>query len=114
MIEIRIVLAAVVAAVCLVLVVTITAGAQTAGEESSTSEPGSTRPSQGTVTEASRAELDSVRRDLAEEARLPDYTRVVDDTSDRRFDAPGWNEDSTCGSAASSTGMPFARTTLSM
>jgi cell wall-associated NlpC family hydrolase len=90
MVEIRIVLAAVVAAVCLVLVVTITAGAQTAGEESSTSEPGSTRPSQGTVTEASRAELDSVQRDLAEEAQLPDYTRVVDDTSDRRFDAPGW------------------------
>jgi len=95
MIEIRIVLAAAVVAACLVCVATISAGAQTTGERSTASERGSTRPSQGTVTEASRAELDKVRRDLAEEERLPDYSRVVDDTSGRRFDAPGWNEGAT-------------------
>ena len=29
---------------------------------------------------------------MAEEERLPDYSQVVDDTSDRRFDASGWKE----------------------
>jgi cell wall-associated NlpC family hydrolase len=76
-------------AVFLVFVATITAGAQTTNV-STVSERDSTRPSQGTVTGASQAQLDAVRRDLAEEARLPDYTREVDDTSGLRFDAPGW------------------------
>ena len=92
MIEIRIVLAAAVVAVCLVMVSTITAGAQTTGEGSTASERGFERPSQGTFTGASQAQLDAVRRDLAEEERLPDYTQVVDDTSGCRSDAPGWKE----------------------
>jgi cell wall-associated NlpC family hydrolase len=95
MIEIRIVLAAAFMAVCLVFVVTITAGAQTTGDRSTASERGATRPSQGTVTGATRAQLDAVRRDLAEEEQLPDYTRVVDDASGWRFDAPGWEAGAT-------------------
>ena len=90
MIEIRIVLASAFMAVCLVLVATITAGAQTTGDESTDLERSASRPSQGTVTGATRAQLDAVRRDLAEEERLPNYTGVVDDTSGWRFDAPGW------------------------
>jgi cell wall-associated NlpC family hydrolase len=90
MIEIRIVLAAAVAATCLVLVVTITAGAQTTDDRSTVLERGATQPSQGTVTGATQAQLDAVRRDLVEEERLADYTRVVDDTSGRLFNAPGW------------------------
>jgi cell wall-associated NlpC family hydrolase len=95
MIEIRIVLAAAVVAVCLVLVATITAGAQTTGERSTASALDSTRPSQGTVTGATQAQLDTVQRDLAEEERLSDYSRVVDNTSGWRFDAPGWNNGET-------------------
>jgi cell wall-associated NlpC family hydrolase len=90
MIEIRIVLSAAVVAACLVLVATITADAQTTGDRTIVSERGSTRPSQGTVTGATQAQLDAVQRDLAEEERLADYARVVDDTSGWRFDAPGW------------------------
>jgi cell wall-associated NlpC family hydrolase len=90
MIEIRIVLAAAFAATCLVLVATITAGAQTTGYRSTALESGSTWPSQGTVTEASGAQLDAVRQDLAEEEKLADYTTVVDNTSGRRFSAQGW------------------------
>jgi cell wall-associated NlpC family hydrolase len=88
--RVQVVFAAAGLAVFLVFFATITAGAQTTGDRSSTSEQGSTRPSQGTVTEASRAQLDAVRRDVAEEEQLPDYTQVVDDTSGSRFDAPGW------------------------
>ena len=55
--------------------------------------------SQGTVTGASRSELDAVRQDVAEEERLPDYSQVVDNTSDRRFDAPGWKKGATDGLA---------------
>lgn len=99
MIEIRIVLAAAVVAVCLVFVATITAGAQTTGEGSIASERDSTRPSQGTVTGASEAELDAIRRDVAEEERLPDYSKVVGDTSERRFDASGWKKGATDGLA---------------
>ena len=83
----------------LVFVATISAGAQTTGDGSTASERGSTRLSQGTVTGASRSELDAVRRDVAEEERLPDYSQVVDDTSDRRFDASGWKEGLTDGLA---------------
>jgi hypothetical protein len=36
---------------------------------------------------------------VAEEERLPDYSQVVDDTSDRRFEAPGWKEGATDGLA---------------
>jgi hypothetical protein len=95
MIEIRIVLAAAFMAVCLVLVATITASAQTTGDGSTDLERSASRPSQGTVTGATRAQLDAVRRDLAEEERLPNYTGVVDDTSGWRFDAPGWREGAT-------------------
>jgi cell wall-associated NlpC family hydrolase len=90
--RVRVVFAAAGMAVFLVFVATISAGAQTTGDGSTASERGFERPSQGTVTGASRAQIDAVRRDLAEEARLPDYTRVVDDTSGWRFDASGWKE----------------------
>jgi cell wall-associated NlpC family hydrolase len=90
--RVQVVFAAAGLAAFLVFVATISAGAQTTGERSTASERDSTRPSQGTVTGASHDQLDAVRRDMAEEERLPDYTRVVDDTSRRRFDASGWNE----------------------
>lgn len=95
MYEIRVVFAAAGLAAFLVFVATISAGAQTTGDGSSASEAGAAWVSQGTVTGASRSELDAVRRDMAEEERLPDYSRVVDDTSDWRFDAPGWRKGAT-------------------
>ena len=90
MFEIRIVLASAVMATCLIFVATITAGAQTTGDGSTDLKRSATRPSQGTATGATRTQLDAVQRDMAQEEKLPDYTRVVDDTSGRRFDAPGW------------------------
>lgn len=95
MLEIRVVFAAAGLAAFLVLVATISAGAQTEGDGSSVSRGGAARVSQGTVTGASRSELHAVRRDMAEEERLRDYYRVVDDTSDGRFDAPGWKKGAT-------------------
>ena len=95
MIEIRIVFAAVGLAACLVIVATMSAGAQTTGDGSSSSQAGVARASQGTVTGASRSELDAVRQDVAEEERLPDYSQVVGDTSDRRFEASGWRKGAT-------------------
>jgi len=90
--RVQVVFAAAGLAVFLVFVATISAGAQTTGDGSSTSEDGTTRISQGTVTGASQSELDAVRQDVAEEEQLPDYSQVVDDTSDWRFDASGWKE----------------------
>jgi len=95
MFEIRIVLAAAVMVTCLIFVATITAGAQTTGDGSTDLKQSATRPSQGTVTGATRTQLDAVQRDMAQEEKLPDYTRVVDDTSGRRFDAPGWKSGAT-------------------
>ena len=118
MLEMRVVIAAAVLAASLVLIVTISAGAQTEGDGASVSREGVARVSQGTVTGASRSELDAVRRDLAEEERLPDYSQVVDDTSDRRFDARGWKKGATddlahggsyASSAAGLDGAPDAR-----
>jgi cell wall-associated NlpC family hydrolase len=99
MTEIRIVFAAAMVATCLVLVATLTAGAQTTADRSTAQERDATRPSQGTVTGATAAEIDEVRKDVDEEARLADYTRVVDNTSDSRFDAPGWKRGATDGLA---------------
>nr|MBA2712793.1 hypothetical protein [Rubrobacteraceae bacterium] len=93
--EIRVVFTAAGLATFLVFVATISVGAQTTDDGLSASEAGATRVSQGTVTGASRSELDAVRRDVAEEERLPDYSRVVDDTSDRRFEASGWKKGAT-------------------
>ena len=93
MIEIRIVFAATGLAPFLVFMATISAGAQTTGDGSS--EEGAARVSQGTVTRAYRYELDAVRQDVAEEERLLDYSQVVDGTSGRRFDAPGWKKGAT-------------------
>jgi cell wall-associated NlpC family hydrolase len=93
--RVQVVFAAAGLAAFLVFIATITAGAQTTGDRSTASEGGATRTSQGTVTGATRGELDAVRRDLAEEERLPDYKRVVDDTSRRRFDATGWRKGAT-------------------
>jgi hypothetical protein len=71
MFEIRIVCAAAGLAVFLVLVATISAGAQAKGAGSSASKKGSPGVSRGTVTGASRSELDAVRRDVAEERSRP-------------------------------------------
>jgi cell wall-associated NlpC family hydrolase len=73
-----------------VSVTTLAAGAQTTGGGSSLLEGGTKGVSQGTVSGASRAELDAVQRELAREDRLPDYSQVVDNTTARRFAAPGW------------------------
>ena len=99
MVEIRIVFAAAGLAVFLVFVATISAGAQTAGDESAAFQASATRVSQGTATGASRSRLEAVQRDLAEEERLPDYARAVDETSGRRFDASGWKSGATDGLA---------------
>jgi cell wall-associated NlpC family hydrolase len=95
----RVVFAAAGLAAFLVFVATFSAGARTTGDGSSAPEEGATRVSHGTVTGASESELDAVRRDVAEEERLPDYSRVVDDASERRFDAPGWQQGATDGLA---------------
>jgi cell wall-associated NlpC family hydrolase len=77
-----------------VSVTTVSTTAETSGQNTvSNAETGSI--SQGTVTGASQSELEAVRRDIAQEERLPDYSQVVDDTSDGRFDAPGWKMGST-------------------
>jgi cell wall-associated NlpC family hydrolase len=93
--RVQVVFAAAGLAAFLVFVATITAGAQTTGDVSTASERSAKQPSQGTVTGATRAQLDAVRRDLADEERLADYERVVDESSDWRFDAPGWKVDAT-------------------
>ena len=97
--EIRIVLAGAALAGCLVFVAMMSAGAQTTGDGSTVSGAGSLQVSQGTVTGASPSELDAVHQDVAEEEQLPDYSRVVDNTSGRRFDAAGWTEGLTDGLA---------------
>jgi cell wall-associated NlpC family hydrolase len=81
-------------ALCFVSVTTLSATTETSGQNTvSNAETGSI--SQGTVTGASQSELEAVRRDTAQEERLPNYSQVVDDTSDVRFDAPGWKMGST-------------------
>ena len=118
MVEIRVVFAAAGLAAFLVLLATISAGAQPEGDRASVAREGAARVSQGSVTGASRSELEAVRRDLTEEERLPDYSRVVDDTSATRFDAPGWKKGATdnlahggsyASSAAGGTGSLDAR-----
>jgi cell wall-associated NlpC family hydrolase len=88
--KLQIIFAAAGLAAFLVSGATISAGAQTTGDATSASEGGAAQISQGTVTGASRSELDAVREDVAEEERLPEYSQVVDNTSDRRFEATGW------------------------
>jgi hypothetical protein len=83
MVEIRVVFAAAGLAAFLVVLATISAGAQPEGDRASVAREGAAQVSQGSVTGASRSELEAVRRDLTEEERLPDYSRVVDDTSAR-------------------------------
>ena len=75
-------------ATLLVSVATLTAGAESTAE----AEPSGPDPSisQGTVTGASEAELRAVRRDIAQEERLPDYSQVVDNAQSGRFEASGW------------------------
>jgi cell wall-associated NlpC family hydrolase len=91
--EIRIVFAGATLAVFMVFVATISAGAQTTGDGSTASgAAASTQVSQGTFTGASQSQLDAVQQDVAEEEQLPDYSLVVDDTSERRFGATGWRK----------------------
>ena len=77
-------------ALVLVSITTLAAGARTSGDGLSASGGAPTGISQGTVTGASQSRLDAVRRDLAEEERLPDYSQVVDNTTAGRFAAAGW------------------------
>jgi cell wall-associated NlpC family hydrolase len=80
-------------ATLLVSVATLTAAAETKTSESTVrAEPSGPDPSisQGTVTGASEAELRAVRRDIAQEERLPDYSQVVDNAQTGRFEASGW------------------------
>ena len=93
--EMRVVFAAIGLATFLVFVATVSAGADTTGDRPSASGTGAGRLSQGTATGASRDELDAVRRDVAKEEQLPDYSQVVGDTSDRRFEASGWKKGAT-------------------
>jgi cell wall-associated NlpC family hydrolase len=77
-------------ALCLVSITTLAAGAQTSNGDSETGTlDGSI--SQGTVTGATQSQLEAIRREMAQEDRLPDYTQVVDNTSSGRFVSPGWN-----------------------
>ena len=46
--------------------------------------------SQGSVADADSPEAVAAREDLAEEERLPDYSQVVDNTTNGAFRAPGW------------------------
>ena len=50
--------------------------------------------SQGTAPHATAAQLAAVRADVAEEARLKDYSQVVDNDTKGRFTAPYWQENS--------------------
>lgn len=93
--KIQIVFSAAGLAVFLVFIATLSVGAHTKSEEAYATEEGTTQVSQGTVTEASQSELDAVQRELAQQERLPDYSQVVDDTSDGRFDADGWRRGAT-------------------
>ena len=93
--KLQIILAAAGFAVSFIFTATFSAGAQMTGDGTSASEDGAVRVSQGTVTGASRSELNAVREDVAEEERLPDYSQVVDNTSGRRFEAPGWKKGAT-------------------
>jgi hypothetical protein len=97
--RVQVVFAAVLLATFFVFGATISAGARTTGEGSSASAERAARVSQGTVTGASRSQLEAERRDVAEEERLPDYSQTVDDTSNRRFAAPGWRTGATDGLA---------------
>jgi cell wall-associated NlpC family hydrolase len=89
------ILSVAVLATLLVSIATITAGAETSTPESTlqaapTSSQLSISQGTFTVAQASEAELSAVRRDMAEEERLPDYSQVVDNAQSGRFDAPGW------------------------
>jgi hypothetical protein len=107
----RIILAAAGLAVFLISIATFSAAAETNGKDASSPQGSTSKEStaqlsgesrsisQGTVTGASRSELKAIRRKVAREERLPDYSQVVDNTSADRFDATGWDQGSTDGLA---------------
>ena len=73
------------------------------GSEAQNAAPQGTAPeepeadfiSRGSVVEEDSAAVVAARADVAEEERLPDYSQVVDNNTDRgRFSAPGWEEQS--------------------
>jgi hypothetical protein len=88
--KIQVVFGAAGLAAFLVFITTISAGAQTSDAGASDWGDGGKQVSQGTVTGASRSQLEAVQRDMAEEDRLPEYSQVVDNTAADRFAAPGW------------------------
>jgi cell wall-associated NlpC family hydrolase len=49
--------------------------------------------SQGSVTDPNSPEVIAAREDLAEEESLPDYSQVVDNTTEGAFRAPGWKDE---------------------
>ena len=54
--------------------------------------PGANSISQGSVAKASSPAVVAARQDMAEEEKLPDYSQVVDNTTEGRFTAPGWTK----------------------
>jgi hypothetical protein len=100
----RIILAAAGLAVSLISIATFSAAAETNGKDASSPQESISKEStaqlsgedppisQGTVTGASKSELEAIHRKVAREERLPDYSQVVDNTSADRFDAPGWDQ----------------------
>ncbi len=48
--------------------------------------------SQGSAIDSDSPELATVKADVAEEERLPDYSQVVDNDTGGRFSAPGWEK----------------------
>lgn len=73
--------------------------AQNTAPESAEPDDGQPEPadvvSQGSALEADSSAVIAARADVAEEERLPDYSQVVDNNTDRgRFSAPKWEEQS--------------------
>jgi NlpC/P60 family len=84
--RIGLVVSVAVLATFLVSVATLTATAQSGAQ----AEPSGQALSQGTVTGATPAQLRTIRQDVAQEERLPDYSQVVDNANSGRFYAQGW------------------------
>jgi cell wall-associated NlpC family hydrolase len=87
-------------ATLLVSIATLAAAAETKTRESTEPSGPDLSISQGTATGASQSELNAVRRDMAQEESLPDYSQVVDNAnSGGRLDAQGWKRGGTDGLA---------------
>ncbi len=54
--------------------------------------PGANSISQGSIAKVDSAAAKAVQQDIAEEEKLPDYSQIVDNSTEGRFSAPGWTE----------------------